>query len=192
MHERTPPHTEQALQRLLDRAEIYDTLCRYVRAVDRGEWALLRAVYHPDAYDDHIEYQGSVDGLIPWIQERLGAFDNSVHLLGNCLIEFAGPNVALVETYYVSTRLRPPGDDDEWSTVLTAEDAICGQVWGRYIDRFERREGEWRIAHRQIVPDAQFSAVARGGARNDGYNWGMRDGSDPLYALRKQIIGENP
>src|SRR5579862_8540086 len=80
-----PQSQEAALQRLIDQAEIRDVMCRYARGVDRGDWALLRSTYHPDAYDDHVGYKGPVDGLIEWLDERFADVDNSVHFLGNCL-----------------------------------------------------------------------------------------------------------
>ena len=47
-----------------DRREIEDCLLRYVRGVDRKNWELVRAAYHPDAHDDHGNYQGGIDGFI--------------------------------------------------------------------------------------------------------------------------------
>jgi hypothetical protein len=170
------------LRRLLDRGEISETLHRYVRGVDRGDWTLVRSTYHPDATDDHVEYRGDVDGLIAWLSDRFAGVDNSVHFLGSSLVEFVGEDVALVETYFVSSRLRPPNDTE---TAQTAEgDAWCRQSWGRYVDRFERREGVWRVATRTVLVDARFTSVAVGGARVPGRSWGMRDGSDPLFAAR--------
>jgi hypothetical protein len=182
-------HDESKLtpQRLADRAEIYEVMCRYARGVDRGDYELLRSAYHVDAYDDHGEYKGNVDGFIEWLRARFHGFDNSVHFLGNCLIEFAGPDLALVETYYASRRLRAPEGAER--TGLTPNDAICRQAWGRYLDRLERRHGEWRIARRVVVVDARFTSVARGGERSGQSTWGTRDPSDPYYAVRAQVFG---
>jgi hypothetical protein len=177
-----PEQVDAGLQRVLDRSAIQDALARYARAVDRGSWAELWAVYHDDAYDDHVDYRGNVAGLIAWLEDRFAGVDNSVHLLGNCLIEFAGPDLALVETYFVSLRLRAPTDAER--AEVAPGDAVCRESCGRYIDRFERRGGAWRIVHRRVVLDARFSFVAKGGARDGGDFWGARDGSDPLHAAR--------
>ena len=183
-----PQQLNTGLQRLLDRSAIEDVLARCARAVDRGDWDDLWSVYHSDAQDDHGGYRGDVAGLIDWLQHRFAAADNSMHFLGNCLIEFAGPDVALAETYFVSTRLRPPGSEDGGE--FAPGDAICRQSYGRYVDRFERRDGEWRIAHRRVVLDARFTFVAKNGARDSGDNWGRRDGSDPLQIVRRELFGE--
>src|SRR3954464_7687266 len=88
--------------RLAERAEIQDCLLLYARGVDRGDWELVRSTYHPDADDAHGEYQGGVDGLIAWLDQRFAGADNSMHFLGNCLIEFAEADFAFVETYFAS------------------------------------------------------------------------------------------
>jgi SnoaL-like protein len=182
MHE----NTTEKLQRLVDRAEIYDVMCRYARGIDRGDPDFIKPAYHPDAYDDHGDYKGNIDGFIEWLGTRFVNFDNSMHFLGNCLIEFAGPDLALVETYYASRRLRAPVADE--CAGLAPDDVICRQAWGRYLDRFERRNGEWRIANRIVVVDARFTSVAKGGARNGPSTWGTRDRSDPYYAVRAEVF----
>lgn len=178
---------DETIQRLADRAAIWDTMCRYARGVDRGDEAVIRSAYHPDAYDDHIEYSGGVDGFIAWLDVNFAGYDNSMHFLGQCLIEFAGPDLAMVETYYASRRLRPPEGDE--ATGLAPGDMICRQSWGRYLDRFERRGGAWRIARRTLVVDNRFTSVAKGGIRTGAGPWGTRDTSDPLYAVRDGILG---
>lgn len=178
---------EDALQRVIDRTEIHEVMCRYARGVDRGDWELLRSTYHPDAYDDHVEFKGPVDGLIEWLKERFSGVDNLMHFIGNCLIEFAGPDLALVESYFTSRRLRQPVGDECKTTV--AGDAICRQSWGRYVDRFERRDGQWRVANRKVVLEHRYTSVAKGGARDERPTWGMRDFSDPLYVARAELFG---
>ena len=182
---RTDPQA-QALQRLIDKDDIQDALCRYARGVDRGDWALVRSTYHPDAHDTHGDYSGPVDGLIDWLDKRFAGVDNSMHFLGNCLIEFAGPDLALVETSFVSRRLRPLTDSERQT--LGPNDAICREGWGRYVDRFERRQGEWRVAHRTVVLEASSSSVALGGVRTSPLTWGRRDTTDTLYQTRADVF----
>lgn len=169
------------LQELADKASIQDAIARYARAVDRGDWAGVRAAYHPDAHDDHGSYQGGVDGLINYLQVLLAGAEGGMHMIGNCLIELASPDLALAETYFISQRLRPPTEADP---ECGPRDRICRLGWGRYIDRFERRGGEWRVARRIVAMDAVFSLVALAGARSSGVTWGTRDGGDPLVAAR--------
>lgn len=178
----------ETLQRLADRAEIQDSLCRYARGVDRGDWGMVRSTYHPDAYDQHGEYRGGIDGLIEWLDKRFTGVDNSMHFLGNCLIEFAGPNHAFVETYFVSRRLRPPTEVER--PALQPGDQMCREAWGRYADQFERRDGEWRVAHRVVVLETSSTSVALGGVRSSAASttWGSRDGTDPSHRSRDELF----
>lgn len=177
----------QALQRLLDKDQIYEVVCRYARGVDRGDEAMVRSTYHVDAYDDHVDYRGDIDGFILWLREIFEGYENSMHFLGNCLIEFAGPDVAMVETSFASRRLRKPEGDEVVG--LGPNDMICRQAWGRYLDRMERRDGEWRIAKRVTVTDDRFVSVAKDGARRDDIIWGSRSPADPVFAFRKEVLG---
>jgi ketosteroid isomerase-like protein len=180
---------EQTLRHLADKEAIRDAIALYARGVDRGDWDLVRSTYHPDAHDVHGDYRGGIDGLIEWLDQRFAGVDNSMHFLGNCLIEFAGPDLALVETYFVSRRLRPPTKDER--TIAGPRDAIVREAWGRYVDRFERRaDGAWKVADRVVVLEASNVAVAIGGVRSDGLTWGRRDRSDPLYHAQRQIFGK--
>lgn len=185
---RSSPHQEN-LQRLIDRAEIEDVMRRYARGVDRGDWEAVRSTYHPDARDEHGEYQGGVDGLIDWLRKRFAGVDNSMHLLGNCLIEFAAPDLALVETYFVSRRLRAPSPEE--SRTLGPGDAMAREVWGRYVDRFELREGEWRVADRTVVLEASSTGPALGGVRARIGTWGRRDAGDRIFELRALLFREH-
>lgn len=178
----------ETLQHLADRAEIQDCLSRYARGVDRGDWDLVRSTYHVDAHDQHGDYKGGIDGLITWLDERFAGVDNSMHFLGNCLIEFAGPDHAFVETYFASRRLRPPTEAERAS--LKPQDQMCREAWGRYADQFERRDGAWRVARRVVVIESSYTSVAIGGQRSPAAAgpWGRRDASDPIYASRAQLL----
>lgn len=178
--------SEDTLRNLLDREQIRDALARYARGVDRADWDLVRSVYHPDAHDHHGDYQGGIDGLIEWLKARLADAENGMHLLANCLIEFQSPDLALVETYFVSVRLRGP--DVEHQSNPAVRDAVCRQSWGRYLDRFERR-GTWGIARRTVVLDSVYTTLVHKTARGGSPEWGHRGRGDRLYSEWLEIVG---
>jgi len=179
------PTRDEALQRLLDKEEIYETICRYARGVDRGDWDLVRSTYHEDAFDSHGNYQGDINGLIAWLENLFKGVDNSMHFLGNCMIEFGSHDSALVETYFVSRRLRAPTGEE--LSFAKPTDAFSRDYCGRYVDHFERREGQWRVLHRTVVTEAMSDSLALSGARTHPLVWGQRDMSDRLYEARKEI-----
>ncbi len=142
------------LRRLADKDAIRDVLYRYCRGIDRCDEALIRSVYHPGATDDHGAFSGPAEAFAAWVVPMLRRdFAATAHTLGNVLIELDG-DAAHVETYFHAFHrvARPDGDRDF-------------RVGGRYVDRFERRAGEWKIAARTVVFDwtrVEPAAEARG------------------------------
>ena len=49
---------------LLAKEEIREVILRYARGIDRMDFDLVSACYHPDAYDDHGTFQGNVPDFI--------------------------------------------------------------------------------------------------------------------------------
>jgi hypothetical protein len=172
-----------AVQQLVDREEIRDLMARYARGVDRTDLDLVRSTYHEDAYDDHGDYKGDVDGLIDFIGTRNAPLLQSVHFLGNCLIEFAGPDVAVVETYFITAHTMSPESQRAYGT--GAGDApIQFSQFGRYVDRVERRGGPWRIAERAVVFEA--TRIQRTDIPPLKPEWAPlhRGRNDPIYRMR--------
>ena len=128
------------LQRLLDQAEILALMGRYARAVDRRDFDLLRTCYHPDAFSESQNYVGDIDGFVA-VHEAAAPFLSMTHFLGNHEVEIDG-DVAFAETLCISSWREAEKDGKP-------ERDTTGFV--RYCDRLERRQGEWRIAHRVIV-----------------------------------------
>jgi hypothetical protein len=154
------------VRELLDRERLYELVTRYCRAIDRADEELLLSCYHPDATQDHGAYKGPIPGLVTHLRGRAldpakGALQ---HIASNCRFELEG-DVAYGETYL--------------QTVMTDPDGGQLLSFGRYVDRFERRDGEWRIAHRQVIID-----VPRAGMDTTPFVRGYRDRRDPSYRSR--------
>jgi ketosteroid isomerase-like protein len=131
---------EAAVQRLLDREAIRDALIRYSRGIDRHDVEIIVSAYHPDAVDTHGQWEGGPEALAEW-GNRAHAQNWLAHnhFLGNTTFDFSG-DTCHTETYVLDVQRR---NDDTGNDVLG----------GRYIDRFERRDGEWRIARRVLLLD---------------------------------------
>ncbi len=144
------------LQRLADRMEIQDLMYRWCRAIDRLDFLAMRELFHSDAIDRHGMYEGDIDGLIEWIRERHKPITFSMHQVSNMFIEFATPDLALAETYIWSVQ-RYAADAGASLTSISGgqpvREGFGADVMGgsRYVDRFERRDGRWRIALRTVV-----------------------------------------
>jgi hypothetical protein len=168
-----------ALQGLLDKQAITEVLHRYSRGVDRCDRAVLATVYWPDAVDDHMMFQGSGEALLDYLCEAIREM-RTAHRISNILIELDSATHARCESYAWAYH----------NMVVESgrrEDVVFG---GRYLDRFEKRNGEWRIAHRKLVMDY----FQRQPASEDLGVFGALEitGShapvDPLYALRPRSL----
>lgn len=148
--------SNEELRRMVDRQQIVDVVARWVRAVDRRDWAAIPDLFHPEGQDNHGAYQGGVAGLIDWLTDRHTQITQSMHHLGSSLVEFKTPEKAHSETYIVAYQRYSPEHREartamlghEWSELEVPVDITSG---GRYLDTFEKREGEWRILNRVTV-----------------------------------------
>lgn len=131
---------------LRDRQAIYDVLKTYTRGTDRHDADLIRSAFWPDA---KVSYGRpvSLEEFVKWgIEGHTRGYEQNQHHITGQTVEIDG-NVAHVESYVVYFLLagKKPGDN------------IIGS--GRYIERYEKRNGEWRIAIREYVRDVLFKAT---------------------------------
>ncbi|HTZ71803.1 MAG TPA: nuclear transport factor 2 family protein [Acetobacteraceae bacterium] len=131
----------QLREELADREAIRDCLFRYCRGIDRCDEEMLRSAYWPDAIDQHLEFTGTREELIAWTMPALRGMDQTMHLIGNVLIRLHGTTASVESYFYGFHRIRDGA---------AARDTIGS---GRYLDIFERRGDEWRIARRTVVTD---------------------------------------
>ncbi|WP_048581875.1 nuclear transport factor 2 family protein [Streptomyces viridochromogenes] len=181
------------LRRLIDREAIRDVLNRYCRSVDRLDLDELRRCYHHDAYDNHGAYQGDIDGLIAWIAHRHETIPYSLHISGNILIEFAGDDLALVESYNSIVQHYPADARASLQQFLgegavRPDGALHFMTWGRFIDRMLRRDGEWKIIRRTLVAGPTVVLpTARPFEAPMGWASDRRDDQDVLHAERREL-----
>jgi hypothetical protein len=136
----TGEELERAVVELQDRQAILDCLMRYSRGVDRLDRELLRSVYHDDAIDDHGMFVGDRDEFADWVVGMHSSTHLShQHCLFNHFCDLDG-DVAHTETYYMFVGMNRVGEPLSMSG-------------GRYLDRFEKRDGRWAIAARLCVRD---------------------------------------
>lgn len=133
------------IRALADRAALTDLVTLWCRALDRGDLALLRKIFHDDAeIDCGTLYRGSIDGFLKGDREEMVAqrvgFKIGIHMVLNTLFAIDGDR-AEGEIYSLAF--------EEWGEPHGQLQAIMG----RYLDRYERRAGMWRISHRTILTD---------------------------------------
>ena len=132
-------------EQLADIQSIRDAAHRYCRGVDRLDLELMKSAYWPEATDDHGIFQGNAWEFCEMCMEAHLPWRSTSHCILNHAIELESTGErARGEIYNV--------------TYLFQKDADMLDTWvGRYLDRYEKREGEWRILERVCVHEGSYS-----------------------------------
>lgn len=129
-----------AVQEIQDRQAILDCVQRYARGVDRFDRDIIMSAFHPDSLDEHGKFVGNAQEFVDWALAQHGASHLSTqHCILNHLCEIDG-DVAHAETYFMFVSMNRKGPP-------------LNMNGGRYVDRFEKRNGQWRIAARVCLRD---------------------------------------
>lgn len=130
-----------ALEALLDREAIRNCVVRLARGEDRRSAVLIRSCWWPEAKFDYGVYDGDFEAYLAWVVPGADAIKDTQHLLGQTHVELDGDE-ARAETHVFSYHRVDAGQGDH--------DTLIG---GRYLDRFEKRGGDWRIVDRVMLYD---------------------------------------
>jgi hypothetical protein len=180
--------------RMEDRLAIQDVIYRWCRGTDRRDMDLVRSVYHPDGQAYHGPTPRSPDELVAWLGERHASIIQSMHQAANIRIEFTGPDTALAETYMVSYQ-RIADSDRETRVGMLGEEAAARpgtlqvEGAGRYVDRFERRDGRWAILKRTVIVEGLVPSLVPDHYEPDP-TWpplARRDRDDPSYVEQRAV-----
>jgi hypothetical protein len=122
--------------------------------------------------DDHATFVGNPEEFVAYFFDvHRQAHKKTAHFIGNHLCEIEG-DTAHAETYYIFSSENVDGPP-------------YSMAGGRYIDRFERRNGRWAIAIRKCVltwdstPDSPVSQFMTQAFAGVGHN--SRDHEDLSY-----------
>ena len=166
--------SEALLQEMLDEFQLRKLVHSYCRAVDRGDIATLRGLYHHDASDAHGAFStGSVDHFLDGLVAARPYLRSMQHHVTTTNFAIDG-DTAEGEIYSIATHTFVAGDHDV--------DVIVG---GRYLDRYEKRSGTWKFLEREIVTDSAHvsdpSSVDVSHPITRGTPAGTPDANDPSY-----------
>lgn len=131
---------QREVQELRDREAIKECIFRYCRGADRLDREVMLSAYHVDAIDEHGKFVGTAAEFVDWaLAQHIDAHLSTQHFVGNHLCDIDGDK-AHAETYFMFVAMNKRGK-------------IMQMNGGRYIDRFERRNGTWAIAYRICLRD---------------------------------------
>jgi hypothetical protein len=157
---------------LMDRTQIMDCIARHARGCDRHDVDLIAAAYQPDGVDEH--------GKVINLGAEYGDWANRTHA-----------TTSQVHTHNITTHSCEIDGNDAHAesyviVVLLSLDGRTAQfISGRYVDRLERRDGQWRIAVRRSTVEVMFladaSVLQSSFFKDTGYPVGTRDRNDLSY-----------
>lgn len=133
------------------RAAIACVINQYCHIIDRRRWSDMAMCFHPDAAYQFGAIKGSWQDFVQAAQVVIEPLLMSQHILGNMLIRVDGDS-ADAETYFTAyhrVAADAPADAIFPGTGVAREIVIAG----RYVDRFECRDGDWRIVRRTGLSD---------------------------------------
>jgi uncharacterized phage protein gp47/JayE len=136
------PTNDALLQEMLDEFQLRKLVHSYCRAVDRGDVTTLRKLYHHDAKDAHGTFStGSADDFLDELAAARPYIRSMQHNITTVNFAISGDS-ADGEIYTIATH-----------TFIAGERDVDVVVGGRYLDRYEKRDGTWKFIERTIVTD---------------------------------------
>lgn len=137
---------------LEDRAAILDIITAYAHAIDRRRWQMMDHLFHDDAQFQFGTVLGDWRGFVEQARAIIDPCLATQHQLGQTLFGFEGEHTCHTETYMTAMHTIPAGYPI--AEVFPDKGKIYSAVVaGRYVDRFEKRDGVWRIAQRTGLYD---------------------------------------
>lgn len=137
-------NVEAVLQELLDKQAIQELIARYSRTLDWVDDAGQAGCYWPDAAIDYGFFKGTAADFVPVVMAVERSTGRRWHLLSSLAVKLTSATTAEGECYGVALGFRR---EDE------AEPYRGNMYGGRYLDQYEKRDGEWRISSRRYIMD---------------------------------------
>jgi hypothetical protein len=149
--------TETVLERLVAKEGIQQAFDNYALGMDLRDLERFLSAWHPDATFVQDNPKGEFVGhaeLRRWVESVWSGYSCTNHLVGNVSVEFKSPTLATSIGGCVG--------------LLVLADGSYQPGGAHYFDRYELREGVWRIAYRKcwvshlaLFPDANLTRFDR-------------------------------
>jgi SnoaL-like domain len=131
-------------EQLADLEAIREAARRYCRGVDRLDRDLMRSAYWPDGTDHHGGFGGNAWDFVDFVMASHTRWWSTMHNIFNHSVGLdPGGTSARGEVYNITTMFRD-----------SRQGPVVDTWYGRYLDRYQAREGEWRILERVCVHEA--------------------------------------
>jgi SnoaL-like domain len=181
--------TDDQLQQLLrdvqylkDRQAILDVIMRHARGHDRHDTELMNSCFWADGVDEHGQFVTPGPEYGDWANKtHTAGFFLHLHNITNHTCEIDG-DTAHCETYVIGALL--PRSAPGRATFVS----------GRYLDRLERRDGEWRIVVRRTSIEVEIGGDSKWpeNEASETFPTGAWDTGDLSYARPLRLDSPSP
>jgi hypothetical protein len=131
------------VQALIDKEKCRELTAIYARSLDRCDLEMMKSVFHADATFEHADhYNGSAAGFAEMAVPLMRSIGPVQHSICQHIVELDG-DIAYGEAYGIAFQRVTASDG-------ASVDCIAG---ARIFDRYERRNGTWKIAARRTIVD---------------------------------------
>ncbi|MFW0785199.1 nuclear transport factor 2 family protein [Gordonia sp. CPCC 206044] len=167
-------HQSPIIAELHAKQAITEVLYRYCRGMDRMDREIAETVWHPGGTADYGPATGTSTAteFLDFVFGYHASMQAHSHTISNLLINVDEGGGEARSEAYVSIWLRTLPTDGKVTDLFHR---------GRYLDRFTRREGDWRIDHRIFVGDLYREVEVP--APDPVPPWGRRDPDDASYRV---------
>ena len=163
-------------ERVADRMAVEDILYLHCRGLDRLDKEAIQASYWQDATVDYGSFKGEASVFAELVVGALGeSYALTRHCLSNTLVAFSADS-AKAESCVTAAHLLPDATEEML-------------FYGRYLDKLAKRNGQWKILHRQVVMDWGKRLVVQDERKSEAFtdmSKGAHLDSDPLYPFLNQ------
>ena len=118
---------------------------RYSYGVDRLDPAVMKSAYWPDAIDEHGHYVGDAHAFCDHCMTGHDRWAWTKHTTTNHRVQ--------IDEGGATAR----GDMETIAYLMRGDERVLDTWYGRYLDEYECRDGEWRIIRRVCVHDGTTS-----------------------------------
>ncbi|HVO46823.1 MAG TPA: nuclear transport factor 2 family protein [Steroidobacteraceae bacterium] len=155
----TSPAKLRQLEELLIKQRLHELVVEYSSAADRCDEAALRELFHPDGLMDSGVLRGTPEFFAREFAKWVHSFARvTFHAVTNQRFHVSGTE-ATGEAYVVAVaQLIEPGEDGK----PAGRDVL---TFGRYIDRFQERQGVWKFLERRFELRHQMAWPASSASR---------------------------
>ena len=128
---------DSTLAQMAEKFAITELMSRYCDRIDAKDPAGAAACFTEGGVGDYWGEETGRAAITARLTGILARFQATSHHLTNVLIELNGERASAMSYVYAFHR--------------KAADSSAMHVWGRWVDRLEKVDGQWLFAHRRVA-----------------------------------------